>query len=120
MKININSASFNKCGTSKKDILKGSFVTTAYYFNGSIFRWEPMLEKCEILFQKLIYKNEDLPDTTFSSLESPDNIVFNISKEYVLALKDVLNQWNKKKKNTKNDKPQEKVDPYRPGSSSLI
>lgn len=43
LKISVNGLSLTKANTFKKDILKGELSAAVYYFNNSIFRWEPIL-----------------------------------------------------------------------------
>jgi hypothetical protein len=57
LRIHLNNAFINKCSTTKKDIIKASFDITALYFNASIFKWEPMVEKVDLSFSRLIYLN---------------------------------------------------------------
>lgn len=59
LRLHMNNAAINKCNTSKKDLLKASFDASAFYFNANIFKWEPMLEKVDLNFSKLIYRNEE-------------------------------------------------------------
>lgn len=55
-KIQINSAAFSKANTFKKNLLKGNFEIIANYFNTSNFKWEPMLEKVDVIFHELVYR----------------------------------------------------------------
>lgn len=55
LKISVGGLSLTKANTFKKDILKGEFTAAIYYFNNSIFRWEPILEKVALGFHKLTY-----------------------------------------------------------------
>ena len=55
LKVIINRINLGKSTTFKKDILKGDLSVAIYYFNNLIFRWEPMIEKVNLFFHKLIY-----------------------------------------------------------------
>jgi hypothetical protein len=55
LKVNLNNISLTKTNTFKKDILKGTLGLSVYYYNGLIFRWEPMIEKTSLAFHKIRY-----------------------------------------------------------------
>ena len=68
LKVTINRVNLGKSNTFKKDILKGDLNIAIYYFNNQIFRWEPMVEKVNLFFHKLIYYQEN--NNVFGSLET--------------------------------------------------
>lgn len=58
VRVHLNNAIINKSNTIKKDLLKANFEITVFYFNSSIFRWEPMIEKVDLAMSKLAYTSE--------------------------------------------------------------
>jgi len=43
MHVKIDDVSMFRTNTYKKDIMKGEFSISGYYFNSNIFKWEPAL-----------------------------------------------------------------------------
>jgi hypothetical protein len=78
LKVVVNGLSLTKANTFKKDILKGEFSTAVYYFNNSIFRWEPILERVALGFHKLTYYQEN--NSVFGSFDSTEPIMINLSR----------------------------------------
>lgn len=76
---------FTKANTFKKDIMKTDFSASIYYFNNTIFRWEPILEKVNLAFHKLTYYQEN--NSVFGSFDSLESIMINLSREVFISLK---------------------------------
>ena len=55
LKVTFGAIAISKANTFKKDILKGDASLAVYYFNHSIFRWEPILDRINLAFHKLTY-----------------------------------------------------------------
>lgn len=100
MRLHFNNVDVNKVNTIRKDLTKATFETSAYYFNASIFKWEPMVEKIEMNISKLVYRQDE--ESTFFSMETLKPLLLNISKEMMLAIKDTANEWNLKSPAAKN------------------
>jgi len=55
MHIKIDDVSMFRTNTFKKDIIKGELSLAVYYFNSSIFKWEPVLERASFNYFRQIY-----------------------------------------------------------------
>lgn len=93
LKISVGGLSLTKANTFKKDILKGELTAAVYYFNNSIFRWEPILEKVALGFHKLTYYQEN--NSIFASFDSPEHIMLNLSREVFVSLNETMAGWKK-------------------------
>jgi hypothetical protein len=93
LKVSLSNLALTKANTFKKDILKGEVEGAVYYFNNSIFRWEPILEKVALGFHKLTYYQEN--NSIFGSFDSPDPIMLNLSREVFVSLNETMSAWKK-------------------------
>ena len=87
MRLNLIGINLTKCNTYKKEMMEGELDVALSYFNVSIFRWEPVVEKTAIAFHRLVYY-ENMK--TIVSMEFLKPLLVNISREMFIATKETL------------------------------
>lgn len=86
----------NRLLTVKKSIMEVFFVCSLNYFNGSILKWEPVVEKMRVGINYSCYFGERIKKILM--LENTAEMLLNISKEFVNTMLSTVREWNGSKK----------------------